>query len=230
METNIYLDVDGVLLANEKNAAEYASEFIEYVITRYPDSTYWLTTRCRGDATEVLFQLKPLFSEKIYKLLEQIKPTNWDKAKTEAIDFTKPFLWFDDDLFDDEKEVLIKQDALYNHINVDLYKRSDQLADFVYSFPIPNNTNYRINNPHQEDKIQKALDLKLAELRKIIRERSGDEQYDIDEELYEKAKKLVIESGKVSWGLLREGLRIGYAKSVRLIGLLAERGILVPIK
>jgi len=137
MRTNIYLDVDGVLLANEKYAAEYAPEFIEYVINRYPDSTYWLTTRCRGDVSEVLSQLKPLFDEKTYKLLEKIKPTNWEEAKTEAIDFTKPFLWFDDDLFDDEKEDLIKHNALDNYINVDLYKKSDQLADFINSFPIP---------------------------------------------------------------------------------------------
>jgi predicted HTH transcriptional regulator len=59
--------------------------------------------------------------------------------KTEAIDFTKPFLWFDDDLFDDEKEDLIKHDAVNNHINVDLYKKSDQLASFINSFLISGN-------------------------------------------------------------------------------------------
>ena len=41
---NIYLDIDGVLLANENNAAPYADEFLQHILTKYPDSTYWLTT------------------------------------------------------------------------------------------------------------------------------------------------------------------------------------------
>lgn len=42
---NVYLDIDGVLLANEKSAANYADEFLQAVLAAYPDSTYWLTTR-----------------------------------------------------------------------------------------------------------------------------------------------------------------------------------------
>ena len=42
---NVYLDIDGVLLANEKSAANYADEFLKAVLAAYPDSTYWLTTR-----------------------------------------------------------------------------------------------------------------------------------------------------------------------------------------
>ena len=44
---NVYLDIDGVLLANEKSAANYADEFLQAVLAAYPDSTYWLTTRNR---------------------------------------------------------------------------------------------------------------------------------------------------------------------------------------
>ena len=42
---NVYLDIDGVLLANEKSATNYADEFLQAVLAAYPDSTYWLTTR-----------------------------------------------------------------------------------------------------------------------------------------------------------------------------------------
>jgi len=75
------------------------------------------------------------------------------------------------------------------------------------------------------DKIQKTLDLILAELKKIYKERSGEEKHYADEELYEKAKKLVIDSGKVSGMLLMKGLKIGYAQSARLMELLTERGV-----
>lgn len=39
--TDIYLDIDGVLIANELNPANYAKEFIEYVLEHHPDTTYW---------------------------------------------------------------------------------------------------------------------------------------------------------------------------------------------
>jgi hypothetical protein len=139
MKPNIYLDVDGVLMAHYNTPASHVDEFIGYVLKNHPESTYWLTTRCKGDTDMVLYQLKPYFNKKTYKLLEQIKPVVWDQAKTEGIDFTRPFLWFDDDLFLDEREALIKNGALDNYIKVDLLKNPNQLADFTRSFPIPVN-------------------------------------------------------------------------------------------
>lgn len=47
---NIYLDIDGVLLTKNLKPANYAFEFLQYVLSNYPFSTYWLTTRCQGDA------------------------------------------------------------------------------------------------------------------------------------------------------------------------------------
>ncbi|MCA9313318.1 hypothetical protein KDA08_03275 [Candidatus Saccharibacteria bacterium] len=69
--------------------------------------------------------------------MKKIKPTTWDTAKTRAIDFSKPFLWFDDDLFYEEKEALIEHNALDNWIEVDLAKNPDKLRDFLSSFPLP---------------------------------------------------------------------------------------------
>jgi len=111
---NIYLDIDGVLLANELYPAMHAAEFIKYVLTKCPDSTYWLTTHCQGDASRPVRDLADKFDTETVELLKKIKPTTWlDSAnKTDAIDFTKPFLWFDDDLFYKEKEkFLIKDDS-----------------------------------------------------------------------------------------------------------------------
>ena len=66
-----------------------------------------------------------------------IKPTTWDTAKTRAIDFRTPILWFDDDLFYEEKQALAEHGVMDNWIKVDLTKNPDQPAEFVNSFPLP---------------------------------------------------------------------------------------------
>lgn len=70
-------------------------------------------------------------------MLKHVKPTTWDLAKTRAVDFTQPFLWFDDDLFYEEKQDLIKNGVLDNWIEVNLAKDENQLMKFITSFPIP---------------------------------------------------------------------------------------------
>lgn len=135
--TNIYLDIDGVLLANDLNPANHAPEFLKYVLTNFPDTTYWLTTHCQGDASVPIQHIGHLFDNETVELMKKIRPTSWDLAKTRAIDFSKPFLWFDDDLFYEEKESLIEHDLLDNWIQVDLSKNPDQLQNFINSFPIP---------------------------------------------------------------------------------------------
>lgn len=138
---NIYLDIDGVLLANEHYPANYAPEFIKYCLTNYPDSTYWLTTHCQGDASRPIRDIGNLFNDETVELMKKIKPTIWldSSAKTDAIDFTKPFLWFDDDLFIKERDALINHEVLENWIEVDLRKDPDALGKFIQSFPIPIN-------------------------------------------------------------------------------------------
>ena len=135
--TNIYLDIDGVLLANDLNPANHAAEFLKYVLEKFPDSTYWLTTHCQGDANVPIQHIGHLFNTDTVELMKKIKPTSWDLAKTRAIDFSRPFLWFDDDLFFEEKQSLIEHDSLDNWIEVDLSKNPDQLLNFINSFPIP---------------------------------------------------------------------------------------------
>ena len=71
--------------------------------------------------------------------MKQIKPTSWQhsSSKTAAIDFAKPFLWFDDGLFINERNELIDHKALDNWIEVDLRKDPDMLLKFIQSFPLP---------------------------------------------------------------------------------------------
>ena len=136
MKPNIYLDVDGVILANSNNLANHAEEFIAHVVNNYP--TYWLTTHCMdGDPAMVLRNVGRLCTPATQELLKQIKPTSWQTAKTRAIDFSSPFLWFDDDLFYEEKQELEKHNALNNWIEVNLSKDPNHLAKYLTSFPLP---------------------------------------------------------------------------------------------
>lgn len=134
---NIYLDIDGVLLANDLNPANHANEFLRYILEKYPDSTYWLTTHCQGDPDVPIQHIGHLFDDDVVQLMKLIKPTTWDLAKTRAIDFSQPFLWFDDDLFHEEKLDLAANNATDNWIEVDLAKNPNQLEKFLTSFPIP---------------------------------------------------------------------------------------------
>lgn len=131
---NIYLDIDGVLVTNNE-AAQYANEFLRYVITNYPDSTFWLTTRCQGNAETTVNQISKYFDDDVAVSLKAIKPTVWNVAKTEAIDFTKPFLWFDDTLLYGEREVLTAHHAFNKHILINLRKNPKQLKFLIDSFP-----------------------------------------------------------------------------------------------
>lgn len=132
-KTKVYLDIDGVLLANELHPALHAKEFILYVLENY--DVYWLTTHCQGDASHTVKHLSDLFDDETLSALEKVKPTAWGVAKTEAIDFSSPFLWFDDDLYPEEKEDLIKHGALGSWVEINLAEDIDHLGKILKDFP-----------------------------------------------------------------------------------------------
>ena len=55
-----------------------------------------------------------------------------------------------------------------------------------------------------------------------------DSDSTIDDDLYEEAKKVVIQAGKASASLLQRRLRIGYARAARLLDFLEEQGVVGP--
>lgn len=126
---NIYLDIDGVILANEQQPANYAKEFIKYLTDNH--TIYWLTTHCKGDAEYTLNHIHRFFDVETVNLLRKIKPTNWNTWKTEAIDFAKPFMWFDDQVFDFEKKELEKHKSLDSWVVVNLSNNENQLMDII---------------------------------------------------------------------------------------------------
>ena len=126
MKPNIYLDIDGVILANEDYLSIGAEEFIKYAVDNF--DVYWLTTHCtQSDATHAINYVMQAGSESLRPHLEKLIPTSWSEYKTEAIDFTKPFLWFDDDCYLGERRDLEKNNAFNSWVEVDLRNYPDQL-------------------------------------------------------------------------------------------------------
>lgn len=104
---NIYLDIDGVILGTKSSQKDIV-KLIKYILKHYPDSTYWLTTHCKGGINRCAEWLKQNnFQEELAdEMGRMIKPTDWEVMKTEAIDMDSDFVWFDDSLFETERRTL----------------------------------------------------------------------------------------------------------------------------
>ena len=120
---NVYLDIDGVLLTRNLSIPDYGSEFISHTVTHY--SCYWLTTHCRNGQNKAVQYLSQFYPKSIMPLLEKIKPTTWSALKTEAINFTKDFVWLEDQPFESEKKVLSEKGRLNALIEVNLRNKNE---------------------------------------------------------------------------------------------------------
>ncbi|MDD2730999.1 MAG: DNA translocase FtsK 4TM domain-containing protein [Candidatus Portnoybacteria bacterium] len=56
----------------------------------------------------------------------------------------------------------------------------------------------------------------------------GGDGGNVDDDLYEQAKEVVIQSGKASASLLQRRLRVGYARAARLLDIMEENGLVGP--
>lgn len=123
---NIYFDIDGVILINEKHLAIGAAKLIKYAVEHF--DVYWLTTHCMdGDPAHAIEYVQRASEEDLRPWLEKFKPTVWGIKKTEAIDFTKPFLWLDDDCYTGEMIDLKDHGVENSWIEIDLRQTPDQM-------------------------------------------------------------------------------------------------------
>jgi hypothetical protein len=51
---------------------------------------------------------------------------------------------------------------------------------------------------------------------------------DVDDDLYEEAKEIVVSAGKASTSYLQRKLRIGYSRAARLMDILEDKGVIGP--
>jgi hypothetical protein len=128
---NIYLDIDGTLLAHEQGAANFADDFLQFVLNHFPDTTFWLTTHCWRHENRAVEVLAPFLKTKTARLIEKVKPTDWGTYKTDGIDFGKPFFWYDDTLYQEEEAILKHRGALECFRRIDLSQDPNQLIDEI---------------------------------------------------------------------------------------------------
>jgi S-DNA-T family DNA segregation ATPase FtsK/SpoIIIE len=68
----------------------------------------------------------------------------------------------------------------------------------------------------------------MMEIKKLSSQTIDQTQDEDDDDLYERAKEIVIEYQTASTSLLQRCLRIGYGRAARLIDMLEERGVVGP--
>ena len=129
LNENVYIDIDGVILTKGVVPALHLDKFLKYVLDKY--SVFWLTSRCHGDSKYTLSYLSKFFPEETVNLFKQIKPTNFQVDKTEAIDFNKRFFWLENEIFESEKTTLIKNGKYDSWIEVKLIKDPNQLLHLI---------------------------------------------------------------------------------------------------
>ena len=103
---NIYLDIDGVIIGTA-SPAEDVEALLNYIMDHFPRSVYWLTTHCKGPCNRTKEWLQGQVSDTLAeRLYREVRSTDWNTMKTEAIDFSAPFLWLDDALLYSERKAL----------------------------------------------------------------------------------------------------------------------------
>ena len=142
----IYLDIDETILNNniyEMNGKyifpkpKPASHLKKFLIQMLKDhDVYWLTTHCDGDAKTAVTYMSQFVSRDIADLLAKIKPTKWKVLKTEAIDMSNDFLWFEDSPTWGDIDALKKHNKLESLVRVNLDENPDILSEFLDQPPI----------------------------------------------------------------------------------------------
>jgi len=114
---NIYLDIDGVLIDKHHQPVEGVLEFLKQMTDNH--DCYWLTTHCRNGESNAVEYLADKLPTEALEYLNKIKLAYWDTLKTEAIDFTKEFKWYDDYTMEAEEDILKKHNCLDGLVKVE---------------------------------------------------------------------------------------------------------------
>ncbi len=130
----IYLDIDGTMIHEDltENYGKPATGLEDFIVALRPYETYWLTTHCTtGDPVQAIRIMKNVLPTTLHIDIDRIKPTVWQDLKTEALDFSSDFIWFDNDIYPAEWEALKKCGPNQYVVEVDLVANSGQLVEIT---------------------------------------------------------------------------------------------------
>lgn len=130
----IYLDIDGTMLHEDlwDNTNLAAAGLYEFLVALRSHETFWLTTHCRdGNPERAREIMKRHVPAELYPDIDRIKPTVWDTLKTEGIDWTGEFIWFDNDISDAEWERFPMADEGQQVYEVNLLENPEQLIEIT---------------------------------------------------------------------------------------------------
>lgn len=130
----IYLDIDGTLIHEEAtdNYGKPALGQADFIIALRPYDTYWLTTHCRdGNPERAREILKQHLPPELHADIDRIKGTVWDTMKTQGIDWSSDFIWFDDIVFSAENEMLKMCTDKQSVVEVNLRNNPQQLIEIT---------------------------------------------------------------------------------------------------
>ena len=133
---NIYLDIDGTMIHEDHWDTENqaAVGLAEFIIALRPHNTYWLTTHCMdGNPKRARTIMKQYLPIELHADIERIIPTTWNILKTEGIDWTSDFIWFDNDIFPAEWERMRQGREGQQVIEVNLKQNPEQLIEITNS-------------------------------------------------------------------------------------------------
>ncbi len=131
---DIYLDIDGTMLHEDKwDATEQAADGLaEFIIALRPYDTFWLTTHCRdGNPERARAIMKQYLPPELHADIDRIKPTKWDTEKTQGIDWSHDFIWFDNDISASEWERIREGSEGQQAIEVNLKQNPQQLMEIT---------------------------------------------------------------------------------------------------
>ena len=131
---NIYLDIDGTMIHEDltENYGKAAAGLVEFLIALRPHTTYWLTTHCRdGNPHRAREIVKRVLPDALHPDIDRILPSVWDVNKTEGIDWTQDFIWFDNDISAAEWQKFEQADENQQVIEVNLRTNPGQLFEIT---------------------------------------------------------------------------------------------------
>lgn len=133
-KTKIYLDIDGTMIHEDlsDNYGKPAKGLEKFIIALRPYDTFWLTTHCTdGDTTTARRIMKAVLPLSLHADIDRIQGTVWDTMKTKAIDWNSDFIWFDNDVYEGERESLKKCTEDQMVLEVDLRANPHQLEEIT---------------------------------------------------------------------------------------------------